>query len=109
MGRADYYKEGSWNATCGFCGRKRKGDELAQNWQGLWVCPEHNPPRQPQDFVRATVEDPSAPWSQPAGEEYSNFCTPNGTSAVPGYAMPGCALPEYLSPAFNILGDPNDV
>lgn len=107
MGRADYLKEGTWNAACGFCGRKRKADELVRNWQGLMVCPDHNPPRQPQDFVRAVPDDQSVPFSQPPSEDYAEHCTPNGTSAVPGYAMPGCAIPGYLSPAFNIEGDPN--
>lgn len=106
MGRADYYAEGDWNASCGFCGRKRKASELAKNWQGLMVCPEHNPPRQPQDFVRGLPDDSGAPWSQPASDTYARFCTPNGTSAIPGYAMPGCMVPGYLNPAFNSLGDP---
>lgn len=107
MGQADYYKEGSWNANCSFCGRKRKGDELVLNWQGFWVCPEHNPPRQPQDFVRAVPDNPAAPFIQHPGDDFAEFCTANGTSAVPGYAMPGCMIPDYLSPAFNSEGDPN--
>ena len=107
MGIADRYSDGDWNAVCGFCGRKRKASMLERNWQGLMVCPEHNPPRQPQDFVRVVPDDPSTPWAQRYGTPFVDFCTANGVSAVPGYALPGCATPGYSSPAFNPLGDPN--
>lgn len=107
MGRADFYEEGSWNAVCAECGRKRKNTQMSQNWQGFWVCEEHNIPRQPQDFVRGVPDNPSAPWVQPMPTNvFSTQCTPNGISAIPGYAEAGCAFPAYLSPAFNPLGDP---
>lgn len=64
MGRADYLALGDWNAVCSMCGRKRKASELQRNWQGMWRCPEHNEPRQPQDFVRAVPDVQTAPWVQ---------------------------------------------
>lgn len=39
---------------------------LEKNWQGYYVCPEHNEPRQTQDFVRAIPDMQNVPWSQPA-------------------------------------------
>ena len=65
MGRADFLRLGDWNAVCYFCGFKRKGSEMVRNWQGFWACPEHNEPRQPQDFARGIKEVVSPPWTQP--------------------------------------------
>src|SRR5690348_15989282 len=65
MGRADFLQLGDWNAICCQCGFKRKASTLERNWQGYYVCPEHNEPRQSQDFVRAIPDRQAAPWSQP--------------------------------------------
>lgn len=65
MGRADYYKPGSWNTVCYQCGFKRKGDEMMKYWQGYYVCPEHWEARQPQDFARGIPDVQTPPWSQP--------------------------------------------
>ena len=65
MGRADFYKEGDWNAACSMCGRKRKASTMVKNWQGMWRCPEHNDTRHPQDFVKALPEITTPPWVQP--------------------------------------------
>lgn len=66
MGKADFLKLGDWNAVCYQCGFKRKASYLVKNWQGYYVCPEHNEPRQPQDFVRAVPDVQTPPWTQPA-------------------------------------------
>jgi hypothetical protein len=47
------------------CGRKRKSSDLEKNWMGLYRCPEHNEPRQPQDFVRNVPDIMTVPWGQP--------------------------------------------
>jgi len=102
MGRADYLALGDWNSVCYQCGAKRKASELKKHWQGYYVCPEHWEPRQPQDFVRSVVDVQTAPWSQPEpADTFVNTCTPNGRSAIPGYAVPGCATPGYISPFFD--------
>lgn len=104
MSRADYYAEGDWNAVCYQCGRKRKASTMWKHWQGYWLCPEHWEARQPQDFVRAVPDQQAPPWIQAMPPDvFIGLCTPNGVSAVPGWAEPGCATPGYLSPAF----DPN--
>ena len=96
MGRSDHYVPGDWNAQCFRCGMKRKAGELRKQWQGYWVCPEHWEPRHPQDFVRAIPDNPSVPWDQPDSWNYVGpvICTPAGTTALPGYATPGCAIPS---------------
>jgi len=113
MGRSDYYAEGEWNAMCAECGRKRKSSEMRKlppgdPGAGLWVCyPEHWQARHPQDFVKGVPDETAPPWVQPMPPDtFADFCTPNGLSAVPGFAMPGCMVPGYLSPAFNLEGDP---
>lgn len=97
MGQPNYFAGGDWNAVCSECGRKRKASQLVKNWQGLYRCPEHNEPRQPQDFVRGVKDDQSVPWAQlPAGKDTTKFvsiCTLNGQAALPGYAIPGCMVP----------------
>lgn len=92
-GRADYLELGDWNAACSMCGRKRKASTMVQNWQGLWRCPEHNEPRQPQDFVRGIADIQTPAWVQVQEDLQTNICTYNGISAIPGLAIPGCMLP----------------
>lgn len=106
-GRADFLDLGDWNAVCSMCGRKRKASTLIKNWQGMYRCPEHDEPRQPQDFVRGIPDIQTAPWVQPMIDVFTPMCTANGTSAVPGDhgAEPGCAYPGYLSPAWNPDGE----
>ncbi len=65
MGRADYLKLGDWNTVCYQCGFKAKASQLVRNWQGYYVHPEHNEPRQMQDFVRGVPDNQIAPWVQP--------------------------------------------
>lgn len=99
MGRADYLALGDWNARCSMCSFKRKASTLTKNWQGMWRCPEHNEPRQPQDFVRAVPDVQTPPWTQPGGEDtFVAVCSPNGRTAIPGYATAGCVLPGYIAP-----------
>jgi hypothetical protein len=52
------------------CGRKRKFSEVVRNWQGLYRCPEHNEPRQPQDFVRGVADVMTVPFAQPEADKY---------------------------------------
>lgn len=93
MGRADYWQPGDWNAVCSMCGRKRKASEMVKNWQGMYRCPEHDEPRHPQDFVRGVPDIQTVPWTQPPSETEAEFCSLNGQSAIPGYALPGCMIP----------------
>lgn len=92
-GRADHLEIGDWNAVCSMCGFKRKASELVKNWQGYYRCPEHNEPRQPQDFVRGEQDIQTVPWSQPPTSTFITFCSINDRSAIPHLAMPGCSIP----------------
>lgn len=92
-GRADFWEPGDYNAACSICGRKRKASQMVQNWQGQWRCPEHNEPRQPQDFVRGIQDIQTPPWVQLETDIDVQICTFNGISAIPGVALPGCMLP----------------
>lgn len=65
MGRADYYKPGTYNTVCYECGFKFKADELLKYWQGCFLCSCCWNPRQPQDFARAIPDVQTPPWTQP--------------------------------------------
>jgi hypothetical protein len=84
-GRADYWKPGTWNASCSMCGRKRKADEMVRNWQGLYRCPEHDEPRQPQDFARGLPDNMGVPWAQLETDTYVqiNLTFPASVSPSP--------------------------
>jgi hypothetical protein len=100
--------EGDWNAVCFQCGRTFKASEMRKHWKGYWVCTKHWEAREAQDFVRGIPDLQAPPWVQPPATYGPYMCTPNGLSAVPDFAMPDCAVPDYLSPAFNIEGDPSN-
>lgn len=100
-GPADFLDLGTWNFRCFRCGRKIKANEARKNWQGFYTCDPCYEPRQPQDFVRGVQEKTAAEFVNNPADDFQEFCTPNGTSAVPARAEPGCAIPGYLSPAYN--------
>lgn len=73
MGQADYLRVGDWNIRCDRCGKKLKGSEAKQTWQGYWVCPEHWEPRQPQDFVRSIQEYPTPAFVRNPADTFLSF------------------------------------
>lgn len=92
-GPADYFVLGDWNILCAQCGRKLKASQAVKNWQGTWRCPQHNEPRQPQDFVRGSrAEGQSAPFVQRPADITALLCDFNGQSAFAGYAVAGCMV-----------------
>lgn len=103
-GRADYLEVGDYNAACSMCGRKRKASQLVKNWQGLYRCPEHNEPRQPQDFARGVKDVMTVPWAQLETDVFIQTCSMNGQSAIPGEAEPGCMIPG--NKVFDPFGPP---
>jgi len=101
-GRADHLELGNWNAVCFECGRKRKASMLVRNWQGYYVCPEHNEPRQQQDFVRAVADVQTPPWTQPMPADiFVARCSSADVTAIPGRAIPGCVTPNNVSPFYD--------
>lgn len=60
-----YYKPGSWNVICQLCGRQFKSDEIRKRWDGLMVCHNDYETRHPLDFIRATPERASVPYTSP--------------------------------------------
>lgn len=65
MGRADFLLLGDFNVVCYQCGFKDKASRLVRNWQGYYVHPEHNEPRQTQDYVKGVPDNQLPPWVQP--------------------------------------------
>lgn len=96
------YVQGDWNAICSLCGLAFKASELRKHWQGMYRCSSCFEPRHPQDFVRAVADRPTPPWTQPdTAHPVIAICTPNGTSAIPSFGVPGCLVPGYLHPFFD--------
>jgi len=94
MSRRDFFGPGDWNAICSMCGRKRKASSMVRNWQGMYRCREHNENRHPQDFVQGVQEHITPPWTQPPKDIEIYFCSLEGLSAIPDYAMPDCMIPD---------------
>lgn len=103
MGSSDYLDLGNWNATCSMCGRKRKASDLVRNWMGQYRCPEHNEPRHPQDFVRATPDVQTPPWTQPPSDLLLVQCTYNGQSSRVDIGTVDCLLVDNDPP----INDPS--
>lgn len=99
--RRNGYTPGDWLADCYVCGQTFLASEMKKHWQGYYVCERDWEPRHPQDFVRGVPDKPSPPWVQPPPEDvFVGFCTINGMSAIPGFAIPGCSIPgrTHLDP-----------
>jgi len=65
MGRADFWKKGSWLAICDVCGMKYHSTDLKLRWDGVMTCRQDWNIRQPQDFVRGIPDPQAVPWSRP--------------------------------------------
>src|SRR5947207_14857771 len=98
----DDYVLGDYNALCSMCGRRKKASQLVRNWQGQWRCPSHNEARHPQDFVRVPALERPPPWTQPLTQSFIYTCSPNGRTAMPWFAVPGCMIPGFRDPAFDL-------
>lgn len=56
-------KWGSWNVICDRCGRKRKSDEVTEEWTHRIVCRDTCLDlRNPQDFVRTHKDPQTVPF-----------------------------------------------
>lgn len=98
-GKADYHAPGDWNAVCFVCGQKFKASMLIKHWQGYYVCKDDWEMRHPQDFVKGVPDNQTPPWTQPPpAEVFAPVCMPEGLTAYPSYAIPGCVKPSFVSP-----------
>lgn len=96
------FELGTWNAICAQCAGTFKAYELKKHWQGQWWCDRCFETRHPQDFVKATADVQTPPWTQPApADDFVPMCTPNGITAIVGFARVGCARVGYRSPMFD--------
>lgn len=89
MSSADHLVLGDWNARCDGCGRKMKGSQLKQTWQGNWTCQRCWEPRQPQDFVRSIAEHPTPPFVR----NPEDLFLPTGDMLIQEAALPANAPP----------------
>ena len=69
MGKADYYRHGSFNRICDRSGFKVKASETVMEWTGLIVRKEDFEPRHPQDFVRGKADNQAVPHARPEADD----------------------------------------
>lgn len=93
-----YFKSGSWNAICDVCGFKFKADQMKKRWDGLMTCEADFEHDHPQKYLKVREDKTSVPWvrNRPA-DVFVPVCTPDGRSAIPGLAIPGCVVPSYIN------------
>lgn len=97
----NWYKTGEWNVFCMVCNRKIKSGEAKKRWDGLIVCPEDYENRHPMDFLRTRQERITVPFTSDTSFNQFNgpvyppypFCTQEGASGMPGFAVAGCMRP----------------
>lgn len=102
----NYFKSGEWNVYCMVCNRKIKAGNALKRWDGLLVCPADYENRHPQDFLRARQERISVPFTSDTsfdqfdGPNYPvyPYCTPQGSSGIPSWAIAGCMRPSVGFP-----------
>jgi hypothetical protein len=102
MAETRFYKQGDWDAICDECGGKFKASQLRLRWDNCWVCEQDWEIRQPQDFAAAEADPLPVPFQRPGNPGYSDateVCLIGDIVAIPGYALPGCAIPGF-DPSF---------
>lgn len=100
MGQADHLILGDWNVVCFQCGFKAKASKMVRNWQGYYVHPEHNEPRQTQDFVRGVPDNQTPPWTQPmptATYTYTNLIIGYGDGISRSFQLGDGLYPTIVS------------
>ena len=101
MGIADRYSSGQFNFFCDLCGRKAKSSTAMKTWDNHYVCRHHKEARNPQDFLKGIKDNQSLPWTRPeTPDQFVKACTLTGIISGPGYSVPGCWIPGYISPVY---------
>lgn len=75
MSRGWKWDSGSWWVLCDVCNKKTQANQTKQRWDGFIVCKEDWEVRHPQDFVKATTDKISVPFTRPRGTD--EFVTVN--------------------------------
>ena len=65
MSKGWRYDSGDWLIICDSCGTKVRASQTRQRWDGFQVCPGCFEQRHPQDFVRASADKISVPFTRP--------------------------------------------
>lgn len=101
------YDSGLHIVLCDICGRKFKSNQLRQRWDGFMVCSDDFEERHPQDFVRGVADFQAPFYTRPEPEdEFIGVCEPNGLTGIVDWAVAGCAVVEYVHPAFDRTIEP---
>lgn len=93
-----------YNVECRVCGEERKSYDIRMRWDGVYCCPECWEPRNILDFYQTRDDTHKLPFTLPElavdvgppiyPGTLTPVCTPLTSSAIPGYAGPGCMIPS---------------
>jgi hypothetical protein len=90
------WRGGRWSTICDRCGFRFHSDKIKTEWTGLKVCGSCWETRNPQDFLRLRPEKIVPEYTRP--EQTDTFlnagCYLWESSAYPGLAGAGCAIPN---------------
>jgi len=90
--KKNYYISGEFNVTCDVCSKKIKAHEARHRWDGLIVCKDDYEQRHAQDFVKATTDKITVPFSRPVPEEiFTHTCTMWTIQAVADQGTADCS------------------
>lgn len=95
----NYFKSGSWNCICMLCGVQFKAEDMLKRWDGMLVCKKDWEPRHSLDFLRATPERGTVPFTAP--EPTDQFVVVPYLQIVQGIAgvgVSGYAISGYDNP-----------
>ena len=96
------YVRGDYKVVCDACGKRYLASQLRQRWDGLMVCPSDYEVRQPQDFVRARVDNLTVPFLRKEPQDsFSSapFCSYVTVQAAADIGTADCAGADY-NPGF---------
>lgn len=59
------YYPGKYKMVCDLCGAVYLNSEMAEQWDGAWVCKKCFTHRHPQDFPKVAYDDQTVPVARP--------------------------------------------
>ena len=98
------FRLGQWLVICDRCGFKRYSDQVIKTWDNFYVCAPSTgrtcwETRHPQEFLRASPEDMSVPFSRPRpADTFTSVDTVASTVGVQDTRIPSGTFDNSIDP-----------